>query len=548
MTAITLNQFGSSQPRIADHLLAKGGASLALDCKLWHGTLESWYEPLPIRDTPEGTNTSFLYGCCWLDFPGCVDIAEGPSNCRKLFATGVKDHPYPVVIEYLDPQNPCDPTVRRLGLPCPDRPLSLVVQPFDPSVSAPKDVQGVTYAYQYANDDGEKSSLSPGTRAQNIREGQPVLLSGWVVPPAEWGVTRVLVYRSVTGHQSGREAGNEADTVWMLVADLPISTVSHVDTKFNDELITSLMEDVANPPPAGLKGIIWVKSMNVLAGFIGNRVYFSENYSYHHWPYYIDLDDNVRALTESNGTIYAATDGFPYAIPGAVDCKNAGCRQPVRLAHSMPMVGQGNRRMASVSIGAVYPSVDGLVLLSGTSEPALISWPRYAPDDWQKLLPESVIPIEVRGRLFVFARGGAFVMALRNGVEGGWQLDDHTELSDTDVTDAFVPRGGDLFIIKQGTIMQWDRGTELRPHRYRSPEIVSPAPVGFSAGHIVFKGGPESVIIKADNRQVYEREFLSGRVFRLPNKVFGARWYLELTGTASVSLLSIATAMRSLGS
>ena len=129
MTSITLNQFGSSQPRIADHLLPGGSASLALDCKLWHGKLESWYEPLKIRDVEPGTNTTFFYGCCWLDFPGCVDIAEGPVNCRKLFATGVKDHPYPVIIEFPDADKPCEPVVRRLGLPCPDRPPSITVQP-----------------------------------------------------------------------------------------------------------------------------------------------------------------------------------------------------------------------------------------------------------------------------------------------------------------------------------------------------------------------------------------------------------------------------------
>lgn len=547
MTTITLNRFGGSIPRLADHLLGVGQSAMALDCKLWHGNLESWREPRKVRDAAAGTKTSILHDCCWMDFEqGCVDVALGPVTCRKIFVTGYRD--YPVAIEFLDENDPCLTTERRLGLPCPERAPQVIAAPRDPSVSADKDIEGRAYAYQYRNVDGEKSALSPASRAQNLYDGQTVVVSGWPVPSPEWGITEVLIYRTVTGHQTGREPGNVIDTTWMLVGSVPVGAASFTDSLYNDVLQVALEEDIANPPPAGLQGIVHIASMNALAGFIGNRIYFSENNSYHHWPYYVDLDDNVRAITESNGTIYAATDGSPYALPGAVDCQNAGCRSPVRLPGSFPMAGRGNRRMAAIAQGAVYPTVDGLVALSGRSPPQLLSWPRYAPDDWQALFPETVIPVEVNGKLFVFARGGAFILKLGGGPEAGWQMDEHTDLSDRGVTDAFVSRGGAFYIVKGTEVFEWDRGSTLRPHKYVSPEFVTPVPVNFAAAHLHNVNGAEQVKITFDGREALSRPVLSPRVFRLPNWATGTRWQVTLEGTARVSLFSMATSMKQLGS
>lgn len=547
MTTITLNRFGSSAPRLADHLLGVGQSAMALDCKLWHGTLSSWREPRLIREVAPGSKTSVLHDCCWLDFEQpCVDVALGPVTCRKVFITGYQD--YPVAVEFLDQSDPCLTTERRLGLPCPTTAPQIVASQRDPSVSADKDVEGRSYAYQYRNTDGERSALSRASEAQNLYDGQTVLVSGWEVPDPEWGISEVLIYRTVNGHQTGREAGNVLDTTWMLVGSAKVDAPAFTDNKYNDDLLVALEEDIANPPPAGLKGIIHIASMNALAGYIGNRVYFSENNSYHHWPYYLDLDDNVRGLVESNGTIYAATDGHPYAIPGAVDCQNAGCRTPIRLPGSFPMMGRGNRRITAVDQGAVYPSTDGLVLLSGRNPPTLMTWPRYAPDDWQALRPETVIPVQVRGKLFVFAAGGAFAVSLGSGPEGGWQMDEHTELSDRGVTDAFVTRGGAFYIVKGGQVFEWDRGDTLRPHKYLSPEFVTPTPVNFAAAKMHHKGGGETVKIEVDGRVALTRPVITPRVFSLPNWAVGTRWQITLEGTAEVSLFSMATSMRQLGS
>lgn len=546
MAAITVNRFGGSTPRIAPHLLPGAGAAKALDCRLWHGRLESWRVPLAVRTPEEGTLTSYLYDCCWFDFDACVDVAVGPVNCRKLFVTGATD--WPAVIELAPTEeDPCASTLRRLGVPCADAAPSVLVGAL--GSSAPRDSEGRSYAYLYVNAAGERGALSKGSEPQVVRDGQTVVISGWQVPDASWGVTHVQIYRTVSGYQpTGRESGNVLDTVWMLVGTAAIGAASFTDTVLNELLISALEEDVADPPPAELQGIVHIDGMNVLAGFVGKRVYFSENNSYHQWPYYLDLDDNVRGLAQSNGVLYVATDGHPYAIEAAVDCQSAGCRNAVRLPLSFPMVGWGNRRMAALPQGAVYPSHDGLVALGGRSAPVLLTHPFYAPDDWQRLHPSTLVPVVHQGKLFVFARNGAFVMTLPSGPEAGWPLDSHSELSDRGILQAFTSRQGDLYLLTEaGQVLQWDRGTTKRPHKWVSADFVTPLPVNFGAGHLVHQHGAESVTIEADQHTPFQRQVLSPRAFRLPNWIEGTRWRITLEGTATVSLFSLATSMQELG-
>jgi hypothetical protein len=539
MTALTFKQFSGSNPRLAEHLIGGSSAAEALDCRLWHGTLEAWREPLQVREVAEGTKTVAMFGCCWLDFPACVDIAYGAVNCKKIYTTG--DQEWPAVVSFDDD---CVPTIRRLGIPCADTAPSVLV---GAPTGVPKDTEGRSYAYQFVNGDGERGALSKASTSELIQDGQSVVVSGWEVPDASWGITKVRIYRAVSGFQSGKETGNLFDTNWMLVGEAGIGDASFTDTKYNDELQESAEEDVAPPPPVNLRGIVDVKTINALAGYVGNRVYFSENNSYHQWPYFIDLDDNVCGLIESNGVLYAATDGHPYAIAAAVDCKNAGCRVAVRGPMAYPMVGCGNRRMASTPQGAVYPSHDGLILLAGRGEPQVLTHPLYAPDDWQQLAPESATPVAFGGKLFVFARRGSFVLTMPSGSETGWPMDAHSTLSDTDVIDAFVTRTGDFYLLKGTNVVQWDRGAALRAYRWVSPESVTPVPVGFGAGHIHHKHGAESVTIRVDGRTVLSRSLLSSRPFRLPQWAFGTRWQVTLEGTGVVSLFSLATSMRELG-
>lgn len=541
----SVKTFAGSRPRLANHLLSENQAALAMDCRFHHGTLDAWRQPRAFREVASGTRTSLQLGCCWLDFDSCVDWAIGPVTCQRLYATGVNGYDYPVVIE-VDEQT-CDAVVRRLGLPCPQQILSTLSAG---AAGADKDFEGRSYAYQYENALGERSALSRATDPELIRDGTPVVVSGWAVPDASWGVTTVRVFRSVSAvgsSMSAPSADNSADTAWMLVGETPLAAPSFTDNRFNDELFEALEEDIVRPPPDGLRGITFIESMNVLAGFLGNRLYFSESNSYHNWLHFLELDDNICGIVESNKIIYVGTDGRPYAVAGEADCKTAQCRAAVRLPKKWPMAGCGNRHMAALPQGAVYPTHDGLVALSGNGMPTLLTNPLYAPEDWQRLRPHSILPEVHGGSLFVFGEGGSFVISLDDGSEQGWDLDTHSELSDSGVRDVFTTRSGDLFLLKSDNVLyQWNRGTTLRPYQWRSPVWMLDTPINFGAFRVAGKAGPVQAQVLMDGVQVVNVPVLDKLPFALPLWALGTEWQVTLQGTATVSSVALSTSMKEL--
>lgn len=536
----TINNFNGSAPRLEPHLLKPGAAELALDCNLHSGALDSWREPKKIFDTKDDTKTVVYFNCCWLEFDKCVDVAYGAVNCTRLYTTGNK--PYPTVITLDDD---CKTTERRLGIPCPKEAPQVDV---NEEKGVDKDLDGRSYAYQYVNSFDERGALSPASKAENIKDGSTVAITGWEIPDSSWDVKRVRIYRSVSGMKDGDLDANELDTQWMFVGEVDIEEGIFVDSKFNEDLISSCEEDIVLPPPSNLQGMIHIESINSLAGFVGRRIYFSNNNEYHNWAHFMDLDDEIQGIVESGGVIYVATSGRPYAIEGDSSCESAGCREAVRLPGNYPMVNCGNRYIAKVRAGAVYPSHQGLILLSGRNSPAPMTWPYYAPEDWQDMIPQSALPIECGGKIFVFMERGAFIIKSPSDVEQGWDNDAHTELSDRGVHQVFENPQGEFYLMKDDGVYLWNRGEKLRPHRWVSSVSVAENAIPLTVGYLIADYNKEYVKITVDRREILSREVTSGRTFRLPKWAEGARWQIELSGTASVKLISIASGTHELGS
>lgn len=539
MARFGFTRFAGSVPRLADHLVGELAAAEAVDCKFHDGALQSWREPKVVTALDPGTTTVFAYKCCYLEFTGCVDVAEGPVTCDRLYTTGDQDWPAVVTID----EN-CEAVVRRLGLPCPDTALSVV--PGALTGTHEKDSEGRSYAYQFVNSFGERSALSRASAPQMIRDGQPVVVTGWALPPSadQWDIAAVRIYRTVTGHQTGLEDVNALDTTWMLVDEIAPDAVGYTDTRYNEELDTALEEDVVLPPPAGLQGITMVRSMNTLAGFVGNRLYFSVNNNYHNWRDYLTLDHNICGIAESNGLIYVATEGNPYVIVAKTDCQEGACREAVMLGEKLPMTGCGNKRIAATAFGAVYPTHEGMVALSGNGNPELLTAPLYSEDDWFQLVPQSLLPVAHDGYLFVFGAVKSFVMKLPTTMAKGWEYDSHSNLSDTDVRDAFTTANGDLMLVKPGELVEWNRGLTLRPHKWVSAEIVNTPPLPMTGGVIHSAGGLERVQLRVDRYDALDQNVVRDAVMTLPRWAKGSRWQITLTGTAHVRLVQFANSMK----
>lgn len=331
------------------------------------------------------------------------------------------------------------------------------------------------------------------------------------------------------------------------MAEFPITDMTFTDKAFNEELMSSAVEDSVPPPPAELQGIVWVESMNTLAGFVGRRLYMSKNNEYHHWPHHFDLDDTITAIAENNGLLYVMTRGRPYVVSLQRDCKAAACLDIIRLPGNYPMVGSGNKHVAELSAGVIYPSHEGLILLSGNSAETVFTWANYSEYDWQAMEPHTMVASEFGGKIFVFMAQGAFIIRSPSNNAQGWENDTHTELSDRDVLDVFQLTTGELCLLKPDGVYLWNRGEELRPHRWISRTFSFATPHSMGAVHAVISNGPEHIKIVSDDRTVLDRDIPSKRVMRLPMWAHGRQWYFELTGTAEVSIISIAPSMHDLG-
>lgn len=541
MPAYTIKSFRGSVPRLEPHLLNVNQARYALDCKLMHGSIEPWRELRLWKKSPSGkAKTAFCFNGCWGFNDSCIDWAAGDVTCHRIFVTG-SDKGYPISISYDDN---CNERIVRLGVPCP----STAISTFTSSSNAipDKNLEGRSYAYAYVSQFEEIGALSPPSTVQGVKDGEQVLLSGWQVPDESWEVAKVNIYRSVSGTGIGVQevgAANNFSTFWQLVAQIPVTETSYIDTKYNEDLSQAYVEEYCKPPPANLQGICFISGTNSLAGYVGNRIYFSLNNSYHNWREYHDLDDNIKGIIESEGVLYIATDGKPYTV----DVANIGENKPrlaVRIECPWPCVSCGNRHLGKINEGVVYPTHDGLVAIRGRKDFALVSTPYYSPVQWQELLPSTIIPVLKGSHLFCFGKRGSFILSFNNGTEEGWDYDTHTEISDTDVIDAFLTRSGDLFLLKEdGNVYEWDKGNKFRTYYWESSIVVTDQPLAFAAWHVKVNNGESIMSLTANENVIYSVTINRDEIGTLPSWMFGHEWSFNFTGTGTVLYASVSTSM-----
>lgn len=538
---IVTNSFSGSTPRRAEHLVPNGQSARAIDCKLEDGALDSWREPLLVREVlPTAKAVYQAFNCCWLESTKCASWAEGSVEQRHVFATQYNDYAYPVRIVCDDL---CEPTVYRLGLPCPLDRLQATA-----TTNYSKGSASRQYLFRWVDTFGNTSNTSEASNTVVVADGDAVALSGWALPPAAegWDIQKLQIYRSVSGYESAtKESENKIDAAWMLVATLPATTTSYVDRVSDADMLEALGQDEVAPPPASLRGITWIRSMNCLAGFSGKELFFSENNNYHNWAYKLQLDDTVKALVESNGSIFVATDGAPYVVKGDASCENAGCRQAIRMPEALPLVGGGFRSMVTTPSGAVYPTHSGLVYMSGAKVPVIASASHYSPEDWQALHPDTMKAVYHEGRIYAFFRKGAFCLALKDGATTAAETEHHTEMS-LRPDEVLNSRLGRLFLRFGKEVKEWNRGAAKMPHYYESGEPIANVPVNFGALQVIMEPGVERVRFYVDDDLAFDETINLSDNYPLPLWATGQRFRWVLSGTARVKLMEVAPSTKEL--
>ncbi len=386
MPYIKVEDFSGIVPRTGPTRLEANQAQIANNVKLQSRELRSWALPtleyVPTTplvqtvyhiDSPSGEKY-------WLEWATDVDMVPGPvadidefryyytgdgapkkTNWDLATTGGTGVRPFPDAWLYM-------------GVPNPTGAPTLVAS------SSLGTVETRAYVYTYVSEFGdvkEESGPSPAATVTVTTTGATVTVSGFTAPPTTgYNITARRIYRTITG----------ATTVtYSFVAEIPLATTSYVDSKTVAELGSELPSLYWSPPPDDLKGLVALPN-GILAGFIGNQVWFSEPYYPHAWPeqYMLTVDYPIVGLGVYETNLVVCTTRYPYLISGVSPTSMSQQKLPI------PQPCVSKRSIASDQYGVLYASPNGLVSL-GSGSQDVVTVPLYTRDEWQAIDPYSMV-------------------------------------------------------------------------------------------------------------------------------------------------------------
>lgn len=241
-------------------------------------------------------------------------------------------------------------------------------------------IESRAYAYTWVSAYGEEGPPSPPTLLDGWSNGTWTL-GLWQPPADDLGVVRNLknvnIYRTVPG-QGGA-------TVFFFVATVPIGTTTYVDSAADN--VIALNNQLASttwfPPPANLQGFT-VMQNGMVAGFIGNEIWFCEPYQTHAWPpaNVLTVDYPVVGMGVTNGTLVVCTDANPFIISG----QTPGQMTQQKCALPNPCLSRGSIMNGDGAVS--YMSQNGLIQVTpaGVATNTTDLW--FTRENWQQLTPQ----------------------------------------------------------------------------------------------------------------------------------------------------------------
>lgn len=520
-----LRQFGGIIPRQSRHLLPLEQATIAHNVKLRNGRIEPWRERLALSTAVTDALTVYYHGCCPYTFDRCVDVTDFAVDYGRLYVTGRNDYPEVAAIG-----SNCALTYYRLGVPAPQAAPALSA-----TQATGRNADSRSYVYTYVNLFGEEGAPSPASVSVTVTDGATVTVSGFTAPDDVYGVTQINLYRTATIQRTGAEQTQEPGTEYLLVAELPIATKSYRDTVLIKNLGFAINTEDNREPPADLRHISYLRGTGVLAGVTANQVHFSHPYQPHNWKaeYDLTLPYNIVHAGALGTTLFVTTDAYPYVIQGAPNCEPRKCRGVTEVSIPLPDIACGYTHSAVVTpFGMVYVSKDGLVLVSADAKYQIITSAWFSSDDWVQVRPDTARLAYWRGYLICVTDVVSFMLEIDSGTYNDSKTATLTTISDRPV-DMTVTQAGELVLLQDDVLYQWNAGNSYRKYMWRSRELN----FGGDATPTVAKlrtSGTTFTLLDAEQRHLFSRFVPDEKPVRLARLGRRHDWYIELTGTGSV--------------
>ena len=154
------------------------------------------------------------------------------------------------------------------------------------------------------------------------------------------------------------------------------------------------------------------------------------------------MSDNVVALAVTSNTVFALTDGWPYAISGTAP----ESMTVAKLASPAACVSQ--RGVCVYRNAVYYVSNAGLMAIANSADAGTVcqnvTYDKFTPEQWAALKPETCFMKQHKDALMLFFEGASYRIALLE--KGAIAITTHDELVQCAATD---DRDGEMYFTRR---------------------------------------------------------------------------------------------------
>jgi len=372
--------FGGIAPKKHPKFLSDNEAQTAINCRALSGAIDSWrtarFDHQLAKSGDIKTIHQMLDGT-WLHWNEVVNVTRSAISNDTLERTYYTGTDLPRVtannMADLGGSGEFPETSYKLGVPAPTLAPTATL---NGTHTSPADT---AYVYTFITGWGEEGPPSPvsNTVAADFATGTvDITTMDFPVPSTDLNIVKYRLYRVAVGAASAE---------FLYVKDV---VVNNGTPQSNDAIETAdLGEAIPSTywiaPPEDLLGLTSMAN-GIMAGFIGNTVYFCEPFLPHAWPikYTLSVDFSIIGLSSFGNTLVVLTDGFPSLITGA----HPNSMSVSAHAELQPCL--DSRSIVPMSDGVAYTSPDGIYFI-GSGGSTLLTKNHYSKVDWGDLKPEA---------------------------------------------------------------------------------------------------------------------------------------------------------------
>jgi hypothetical protein len=383
------------------------------------------------------------------------------------------------------------------------------------------------YAFTFVTGQGEEGPPSP-IATIDVYPDETVNISGMEAPPsgdyAFFGAACKRIYRSVT---------STGGTNLYYIGEVSINASTFTDDVEAADIGEIIQSENWDMPPDDMRGLVSMPN-GILAGFRGRDICFSVPFFPHAWPvdYRLTVDSDIVALGVFGQSMVVTTKERPYIVTGT---------DPSGMTLEKLEINQScvsKRGLVDMGYSVIYPSPDGLVeVRQGNVD--LITKHIFSRDQWQAINPGTINAFFWEGRYMFFSDTIGYLLSpemptlseFSGGVPAGY-----VDLEE-DV----------LYILAGSALYKMEGGTDCGDYTWKSKRFRLRIPTNFVAAQ-VFRETEGDVTFKlyADGELVHTEDVINSDPFRLPSGFMGIDYEYELTGTAIVNAVYVATTMAEL--